>query len=575
MARIIITNNISHFAYLCKHSSEHGFIQNGIINKDNLNISTFSKLNFSSENLFSFGEDFVASAGTLIYKDKIGKECLKSIYKDFDGNINCIRKETSGSYVIVIKKNKKTYIFVDESGTYAYHYYLNNGVFIACNTYFHIQQVTESKFDKYAFWERIVEYCNIDNGTIYEDIKRVLGCEAIVINDDKIHIENIGNNIHCFNFNDEKSIIDEMVRLISKHVKRYLLLDNKSILFTTGGVDSRIILSIYNYFNAPFVIANWQGCPIDMNSKQQDQKIAKELAKISELPFIPYNVEHDYLNDCLNISSKIEKYGENGLIYCGNSKWYEIFELGGFNFFDFGYFGETIKEWEPLDRDFKNGFTIDDYSNLYLTRQVFKGQNEFFSSFLKRKIIKIANQYNMDITNLSKEDCMILYYVYRIHADTYCTNLANIFGYSANLFSEKEIADCINQIPYEMKKNDHLNLVLTDFFDSKLLTVDYFTHQKYKFFNREKTVLLSAAAPKHNGLKKWLRKTKLGQVLIRAKRILPSERKKYATSSLNIIAKTDFESLVEMKIDGTSFSNDVILFELPGWATLINMRAKP
>ena len=579
MSRLVITNSKDNCSLLHEHNCKSGFKENGCMLSTNLCIYSYSKLNFLSVNFLEKPNGFIACAGTMIYKNKTGKESLGILYEDFyEGSIAQVRKNLCGSYVIAIKQNNNVYVFVDETGTYAFYYHNKDGAFIATNTYYQIQKCIHAKLDELALRERLIEYCNIDNATPFQNIYRLLGHEAIRIDLDNntIDIVEVEKNDYHFSISTEQSIIYAMTKLIEKYAWQYSLLGKNSILFTTGGVDSRVYLSIQNFLKNKPVIANWQGSPIDMNSKDPDLLIARELADITSLDFMEVDVSHNYEMDLSRLEEKIDKYGEYGLIYCGNSKWYEFFESNRFALYDFGYFGETIKGWELLDEKYHDGFSVDDYLSLYCGRQKYKDESEEkLKVYVKNKILEIIEEYGMKKNSLSREECMTLYFVYRIHADTVCSNFANMFGYSANLFAEKEFVDLINQIPYEVKKDDHLNLVLTGSLDGRLTDVQYFTHCEYRCFDKNK-VVLKAKNAKNNCLKEWLKRRRIGKLLVAIKHSLPSitnyfpsEIDKYKRVALRFVKESSFESITGMSVNHNSFSNDIMLLELPGWAKLL------
>lgn len=549
MARLLLCNNKDIFYKISKANIDGGFKINGKYVGEKIFIETYSKIHLDLLNFLNIGEDFVACSGTLLYKDIIGIDCLHVLYDDFsEEKIAEIRKDMVGTYVVAIKKRKRIYIFVDEVGTYAYHYYLKNEVFISTNTYYHIAKNIKTSINKLAFKERIVEYCNIDNATIFNDIYRLMGNEAVVIDleMDNVQVINIPQNYYDFDMNgDVQSIGKKFLDLIIKYAKKYQSFGSR-MLFTTGGVDSRIILSIYNYLRDYPIVANWQGCPNEMNTKLPDRSISKQLADISGLDFVPFDVSHDFTFDCENIDSMFSKYGEYSLIYCGNSKWYEIFEKNNDNVegYDFGYFGETIKGWEPLDEQYHKHFSIEDYVKLYLNKNIIIDNDNEFKEYVRKKILYIAKVYGMDYDNLSKEDCMKLYYVYRVHADTVCSNFANMFAYSSNLFAEKEIVDFINKIPYDFKKDNHFNLMVTNMLNGKLLDVPYFSHCQYKKCDKRNLVLIEPSVNIKYHIKRRILQTSIGRFLRAIKKKISNNNinNTSVVSAKHILTKASFET---------------------------------
>ncbi len=71
MSKLIISNNKKIVQRVKEHSIENGFEKYTALSYSNCNIVSFKKLNIDNENFVKFeNNDFVATAGTLIYKKK-------------------------------------------------------------------------------------------------------------------------------------------------------------------------------------------------------------------------------------------------------------------------------------------------------------------------------------------------------------------------------------------------------------------------------------------------------------------------------------------------------------------------
>lgn len=572
MGRLVVCNNEDIFYKISNENIGSGLKSSGKHVGEKIFLETYSKLRLSSFNFLNIGDDFIACSGSLLYQGKMGIDCLKSLYDDFsEEKISDIRKNAIGTYVVAIKKGKQVFIFIDEVGTYAYHYYLKNEIFISTNTYYHIAKCVETNINKLAFKERIIEFCNIDNATIFNDIYRLNGNEAIMIDmeDNHVHVIDVPQNHYEFDMKvDVQSIASDFVDIIIKYAKIYQRFGRR-MLFTTGGVDSRVILSIYNYLGEKPMVANWQGCPFEMNTKIPDRIISKQLADACGLKFIPFDVSHDFRTDCENIDGMFSKYGEYSLIYCGNSKWYEIFEKNNIDSYDFGYFGETIKGWEPLDEQYHEHFSIEDYVKLYLNKNINVDKDAEFKEYVRKKILAIAEEYGMDLDNISQEDCMKLYYVYRVHADTLCSNFTNMFAYSSNLFAEKEIIDYINQIPYKIKADNHFNLTVTKILNKKLLDVPYFTHCHYKKCDKEKMILVNPRINIIEVVKKIILQTSIGKYLKKFKNKALNVDNSSIVSAMNLLDKTSFETDTGISLKRDSDFIRLMPCDLVGYACFI------
>lgn len=492
MGKILLTNNFEWHSKLDECFQKHGFKRNGNYS-EGIMLTTYEKKNVATYNFYKEGNDFIACSGTLIYENSIGEEAIKKIFYELKLNkINEVRKKMLGTFVIIYKMENQLRVFLDEAGTYAFYYsYQENGKYILTNTFYHIQKCLRNDFNKYAFMEQILEFCIINNETPFKEIYRIMGNECIVI--DIIHgtfsIEVIEANHYILQEDGYENIVNKLENTIKGYAKRKKGINEKLYIFATGGVDSRIALAANLSEGIPTVVCNWQGCPKDMNTKVEDYDIVKEISEKLGLESICYNVAHDNLSAIKNIEEDMfDCYGDYCRIYGSNKKWFEIFEKNGIKSTDFGYFGEILKSWDALD-NLAEFISIEEYAQLYMRRNGYDLKDASYQKYILNKLKKIAIENNLDVTRLSKEDCMRLYYIYRIHADTVIDNFANMFSFSFSLFAQKEIAEYVHQVPYSYKEKFKLNLELTRRLYSKLVELNYFTHCRFVQLDKSSMVL--------------------------------------------------------------------------------------
>lgn len=493
MGKILFTNNSKWHSRLDKYFKEQGFQENGnCINA--FFLTTYRKLNVSTFNFYEEEQGFIACSGTLIFRDLTGKEALVEMFSELKRkSIHEVRRETLGTYVVIYKMDKEVRVFIDETGTYAFYYCIQeDNKYLLTNTFYHIQKCTHRKLNKYAFLEQMLESCILNQETYFEGIYRILGDDCIVIDIDKerLTVEKIEKNYYFLEKKDFESVVNKLETTLRACAERKKKIGEVLHIFATGGVDSRIALATNMAAQIPTVICNWQGCPKDMNTKMEDYDIAKQIAEKLELECICYDVAFDNQESIQNIDeTMIDRYGDYCRIYGSNKKWFEIFEKNGIKNTDFGYFGETLKGWEVLDNLSQDYISIEEYSQIYMQRRGYELKDGEYQRYITDKLRTIAIDNQLDIKRLSKEDCMKLYYVYRIHADTVIDNFANMFGYSFSLFAQKEISDYIEQVPYRYKEKFKLNLELTKRLCADLLDVEYFTHCRYVSLDKKQMVL--------------------------------------------------------------------------------------
>lgn len=492
---MIITNSNEYFQELNSLNEECGFKLSGIISGA-ASFCNYKKINVNNDNFVKKSDGFIGIAGTLLYKGQLGSNSLEAMYDDYvTHGIKYVRANSFGTYVVAIQHGQELNLFVDESGNYAIYYYMRDGVYLITNLLYHIRKVTGDSIDTVTLMEELNEYCILDNKTYLSSTKRLMGNELLTISleNNKIYVTNVDMNVYALGECDFEKNVDILTETIKKYAAMQKLISEKKVIFMTGGMDSRLTLAGDLAVEFCPDLANWQGSPVYMNTKYDDHVVCEKIAREKNLEFIPIDVSGDEPHA---IDENILRLlGEYATIYGNNLKWHKIFRTLNNYFYDFGYFGETLKEWTPLELAYHDNYTLEDYADLYLGRQKHDYTNvesEMLHEYRKaiiEKLRKICKDHEIKCNNLSKEDCMLLYYYYRTHADTKMVNFANIYGYSINLYAQKELIDYINQTPYEYKEGGKLNLALTKKLCEALLDIPYFSHCHYMNYIPAKMIL--------------------------------------------------------------------------------------
>lgn len=502
MGRIIVSNNERWKEKLSNIYEKSAFKLNYTCKY----MSVFDKLNINVENYYEISDsEVIVNNGTLVYKDCVGQEALCAIYHDYINqsyDISTIRLHCFGSFFVLIISNGKMIGFTDEGGTYAVYYIQIDDGYLITNTYYHVESITHQMINFNANIEECMEFCVLNNETPFKNVYRLMGNEFFLIDirNNRFKVNRAADNKYTLktkNFEDTAKIIkDKMV----EHTSKVKLFGYTPMIFMTGGVDSRLSLASYLASSIRPNVCSWYGNQDKMNTKDEDLIVSQKLAEVLNLVFEKVDVDDKFNGKIYD--DDFERYGELATIYGNNKKWFSIFENSRYALFEFGYFGEIIKGWELIDRIGKETINIDEFCRLYTNRQSYTLDEastfdiKMYKKGVYDKIVQIAMDYNMNLDKLSKEDCMLLYYHYRLHADTKCCNLANLFGYCVPVLAQKELADMINQCPYIYKKDNRLNLYITKLIDNRLLEIPYFSHCKYMKLDKDSLKLSSIGKDK-------------------------------------------------------------------------------
>lgn len=482
---MVITNRrdwIERLRLVIKENYEETFRSD----KSLVHISVFRKLNICNENFYTQGDEFVISSGTLIYKNQFGKIALQCMLEDYykKGSITELRKYSYGSYTVAIKYNGSYVVFSDETHTHSFYYYIEGKDYLLCDSFCYVLMCIGNQLNEKALLERGVRRCIMSNNTPINNVFKLRAQEAFFIDstNGRFYVKEVKLNDYHQKYNSREDAVLYILQLIKKISAVRSIWINRPLHFLTGGIDSRLEFGIYNMNKDIINIGYWIGNDAITNGTEDDVLISSTIAENFGCKFIKYHVDQtiEEAIESINID-KIRKYGEFSSIYCGNTKWFSIFEnLLSVDSLGFGYLGETLRPLGELDHFYHLSYSLDDYvKNIYcrtgLEKYAFNCDG--FYEFVKHEHKSIINEYDLsDILDI--DTAFRLFQFSRFDADCILNNFANLFLYSFPIFGQKEIADAINSIPYEWMRDEFIPVALMKEVCPKLLDVNFYSHHR-------------------------------------------------------------------------------------------------
>ena len=519
MGKILISSNSTWLTNLDSLFKQVGF-KSSFGDSAHL-VKSYKKLSNDFDNYIRDKNDFVIVTGTMIYKDLFGTEALKKLLTDsYDLTVKELRLNMTGSFCVVIKNGDVIRIFVDETHTYSMYYYNGPDGFLITNTFYHIQKCCNQSLNINAFLERGIRRCIMSNNTPYYNIFKINAQDCLVIdtNNNTLTPHFCELNDYKISFKNINDIISELEFRLKGISKRRSSVFKKYLHFITGGIDSRLELAINMYNNDNVSLAYWTGSNGVTNGTMADLNIGKNIADKFNHHFTHYDVSESLFKSFDNIHSICDKYGEYSSIYAGNSKWFDIFEKQShYDFYGFGYFGESLRELSELDLDYNDNYTLHDFvKNVYCRSNLEKyviSINGLYE-FIEKEFNNIIDCYCDGNKQITKDLCFELFTFSRFDADCIINNYVNMFSYSFPIFSQKIIFDLISQIPYYWKKNDFIPLKMTFDLQPSLISIPFFSHHHQTIVN-SKTLSIERSLKDvlSSKLKYYLKKTSLYKLL--------------------------------------------------------------
>lgn len=532
MGRLIISNNDRWIKALEESQRVAGMKLNTSVSEP-VSLLCYYKYRLENENFYqeSNSSDFIATSGSLIYKNQFGVLALKELLSDYKKQgLKSIRKNLMGNFCVAVGANGQIDVFVDETGTYSVYYYADpeSEDFLITNTFYHVQKCAKQKIKGFEFLENVTIPSIFDNQSPFDHILRLGGDEIITIANNQFAVAKVEVNTYALEAEDFDHVSAQIAAAILRYTKTATAIPYERLLFLTGGVDSRLLLSAHLAANSKISVGNWQGAPVDMNSKNEDGLISKKLAEKCGIDFQSFDVSHDILNELHDSPDEIyERYGEYVSIYGNNRKWFEIFEKGSHSYWDFGHLGEMLRDVEELEEAYHEGISLKEYYSKHLRQQCadfsFIGSKETTPNGLDdtiyNKFFDYCQKVGIDTNNLKKRDCYKLHNVAMLHSEMIKANMYNIIGYYTNVYSQKEVFDLGISFDATYRKGKKLIVSMIEKMWPSLNEIDYFTRCRFmKYDSENKSLSETKSAKVKSVLKEFLNKTSLGTALLASRR---------------------------------------------------------
>lgn len=492
MGKLVITGNYEWKKNLTEELSEGGFRLSG----EDENVVSFHKLNVNNYNFYKDGKDYVACAGTFIYKEELGEKALSQFLEEAreteKDQLLQLRNNAIGMYVIAVRLDGVTYIFVDNKSLYQFFYYSRDSEYLATSTIYHIAQHTNARLDITEMFKYITVRGYYDRKVYFEGIKKLDRDELIVINGTSFTVEEYPVEESIWVDNGFKSTADKLEKELRNIIRIRKKVVNESILYLTGGVDSRLEYAMSVANGEKVTVGYWMGKDMITNGRTEDARISKKMAEMYGNKFKLYNISEkiDCSYDAID-KKMCNKYGEYAATYANNTKWKKMFEKldRSIDFINFGAMAEPLKDYYHFDKVYKQPYTFeqfirDEFCMYNVAKYIFKHDSDTIYTSVGDAVKKRFVTQKMNLRNLSFDDCgrLTAEKWYALEDGVY--NFANMFCYSFPTFGMKYIHDIAVPMNVDYKRGSKMSIELTGRFCSKLLDLPYFSGHCYARLNK-------------------------------------------------------------------------------------------
>jgi hypothetical protein len=449
-----------------------GLRSSGQITDSNCHGQAYFKRAIDSLNFVRFGEeDWICSAGTLIYGGQPGPDSLGRLYRDFiEGGIATIREKTIGHYALAIRHGHSLVILTDSQGALNL-YYINRGGywFVSNSLSLCAQALPERKVDAAKLLVTIFQTSTPGEDTFYPGIKRLFGTQQIHIDlqSQAFEVKTIPAPAPATSWRllSMDAAIAQYVAEVRRVFEKIASVRPIALL-GTGGLDSRTILAaLLDQKVAPHLMcARGNNCLTD--SDPRDIEIAESIAQQCQLSFQQLDWSGHQPHSIPALQHLFEVYGFSYEIYGAPEGFLHSFD-GGISPYPKLFLGgyapafTNSKPWDLKQKSFSFADLVDDAMRSVGTMNFLNFKPAYRSVFARevRVGLRCAGidfpEEGAPLETFVKAK-LFLY----TRAEARMLNLLNEFGHYIAPFLMKELHDPLVSVPLEIRKKDEFQIRL-------------------------------------------------------------------------------------------------------------------
>lgn len=533
MSKFILTTSPSKTKQSIETSIKSGYKLSGTYELDNISFACYYKLTVANENYLAIGNDFVSVTGTVIYKDKIGKESLKMIYDDFDGDVNYIRDNMIGNGAFIIKKGDEISIFNDYLSLYYIYYTFNNGDLIVSNDLYDVCSLCEgleADYDNLIL--RAFIYGVYGGESEIKNVKYLQDCEKITINSvtGEYEVQSVDVDWRCH----EQMQYEEVVARIGDYFKSaassLIKHFGNPALSSTGGLDNRLNLASFLAANGKpdlyygignSSMTNTFDEDLNINRKFSD-KYGLDLNVVSWKNGTPINRDWDYYKNI---------YGFHSVHYSASRDFNENYRNISNKLIMMGCFGEIfrIDDNSYLDDVNYADVTLDQYIDLYPIGHYWEKEQLLFKNkgkihnHLRSKLLPLCKKWDIDPENISANDDIFLWLERMHRSDNFMLNLMNRHHYCVFLNAQYPVVKLLTSIPPVKKSKAKFQLDLIKYLCPSILEIPIFSRCMIQTYNENTNTIQPTLYCK---VKAHIKKLLPNVIVNAVKALIISEKKK-------------------------------------------------
>ena len=438
--------------------------------------------------------------GTCIYKEQIGENALKALYRDFENKVSIpvIRDNIIGNCAFIIKKQDKIYIFGETYSIYSIFYTIDeNGQFAIGNSLTDVACLISQEPDWDNFYEELCFATIYCGGTPFNNTFRLTDDKYIVI--DCIKCNAKVETIETKWVDDKDKPYQDIVKNVATNLIESARIVAKCYgvpaLCSTGGLDNRVNLSSFLANGVKPELYYGKGNSTITNTDNEDNEINKIYKDRFGLDYhlmswlIPNPLNRDW-------EDSYAKYGMDYGLYSGSKDIYATFETIKNKIIFFGYYGEMYRNIDFIENLKKDTFTIDEYIEKYLytlfdSKEIIVKDVDRFRKRIKEKLISTCNKWGINPLSIKSADEQYLSMERRNNGDSGYINWVNYHHYCLSILAQPKVMRDVMSLDGEHRKQGRFMLDVLNQIYPDILEVPVYTHRQRKSYDKVNNVLVA------------------------------------------------------------------------------------
>jgi len=481
-------------------SAESGLIECGASDGTYIKVSTYHKRNLYNKNFAEFGNgDYVAIVGTLIFNGELGEFTLRPVYEKYiESGIEGVRSQAIGHYAVVIKYEDKVVIFGDPNGVYEVYYTTERSFFVSNSLRLCSLMLQRRVLSKQNLLQRSLEISEINNSTIFTNVRRLGARECLVIDASRptMGVKHASQPEPDWDYQDKpvERVASDYTEQVNSVFKEIAASTSSLGVQATGGLDSRSVLAgLLNNNSKPLVFYGVGNSPLT-NTKDEDLEAAQTYASEFNLEFHKMNWGGEIPTDTCGWNTLFKKFGFRFTTYGATKNYFASMKSENIpELMMSGYAYGTVSNTYYWEMDQLMPIKLEDVVEKHfsqtqnITQNTYKRKSKYLDSLVHDCHSALSDHgYNLENKDrIQLNDFVTYIQLLNSRSQSSYVNLANEFCYHIAPFATFKLGRPMLDFSPKHRSGERVRIMVIKKLQRALLDIPIYSGRKQAMINKE------------------------------------------------------------------------------------------